>query len=80
MGFVPSVGFVLQDKAWVDHHDPTYSHPFRSQKQSILKKIKPEYSSEGLMLKLQYSGHLMQRADSLEEILMLRKIESRRRG
>ena len=79
MGFVPSVGFVLQDKAWVDHHDPTYSHPFRSQKQSILKKIKPEYSSEGLMLKLQYSGHLMQRADSLEKTLMLGKIEGRRR-
>ena len=81
MGFVPSVGFVLQDKAWVDHQDPTYSHPFRSQKQSILKKIKPEYSSEGLKLKLQSSGHLMQRADSLEKTLMLGKTEGgRRRG
>ena len=48
MGFIPSVGFVLQDKAWVDHQETTYSYPFRSQKQSILKKIKPEYSSERL--------------------------------
>ena len=50
--------------------------------QSILKKISPEYSLEGLMLKLklQYFGHLMQRADSLEKTLMLGKIEGRRRG
>ena len=50
--------------------------------QSILKEISPEYSLEGLMLKLklQYFGHLMQRADSLEKTLMLGKIESRRRG
>ena len=50
--------------------------------QSILKKISPEYSSEGLMLKLklQYFGHLMQRTGSLEKTLMLRKIEGRRRG
>ena len=49
--------------------------------QSILKDISPEYSLEGLMLKLklQYFGHLMQRADSLEETLMLGKIEGRRR-
>ena len=48
---------------------------------SILKEIKPEYSLEGLMLmlKLQYSGHLMQRANSLEKTLMLGKIEGRRR-
>ena len=50
--------------------------------QSILKEISPEYSLEGLMLKLklQYFGHLMQRAYSLEKILMLGKIEDRRRG
>ena len=51
--------------------------------QSILKEISPEYSLEGLMLKLklQYFGHLMQRADSFEKTLMLGKIESgRRRG
>ena len=50
-------------------------------KQSILKEISPEYSLEGLMLKLklQYSGHLMQRADSFEKTLMLGKIEGRRR-
>ena len=47
--------------------------------QSILKEISPEYSLEGLMLKLQYFGHLMQRTDSLEETLMLGKIEGRRR-
>ena len=48
---------------------------------SILKEMNPEYSLEGLMLKLkfQYFGHLMQRADSLEKTLMLGKIEGRRR-
>ena len=48
--------------------------------QSILKDINPEYSLEGLMLKLklQYFGHLMQRVNSLEKILMLGKIEGRR--
>ena len=47
--------------------------------QSILKEISPKYSLEGLMLKLklQYFGHLMQRTDSLEKTLMLRKIEGR---
>ena len=50
-------------------------------KQSILKEINPEYSLEGLMLKLnlQYSGHLLRRADSLEKTLMLGKIEGKRR-
>ena len=54
----------------------------RRSNQSILKKIIPEYSLEGLMLKLklQYFGHLMQRADSVEKTLMLGKIEGRRRG
>ena len=54
----------------------------RRANQSILKEINPEYSLEGLMLilKLQYFGYMMQRADSLEKTLMLRKIESRRRG
>ena len=49
--------------------------------QSILKEISPEYSLEGLMLKLklQYFGHLMRRADSLEKTLMLEKTEGRRR-
>ena len=53
----------------------------RRSNQSILKEINPEYSLEGLMLKLkfQYLGHLMQRTDSLEKTLMLRGIESRRR-
>ena len=48
--------------------------------QSILKEINPEYSLEGLMLKLWYFGHLMQRADSLEKTLKLGKIEGRREG
>ena len=53
----------------------------RRSNQSILKEISPEYLLEGLMLKLklQYFGHLMQRADSLEKTLMLGKIEGRRR-
>ena len=55
----------------------------RRSNQSILKEISPEYSLEGLMLKpkLEYFGHLMQRTESLEKILMLGKIEGgRRRG
>ena len=53
----------------------------RRSNQSILKEIYPEYSLEGLMLKLQYFGYLMQGADSLEKALMLGKIEGgRRRG
>ena len=54
----------------------------RGSNQSILKEISPEYSLQGLMLKLklQYSGHLMRRPDSLEKTLMLGKIEGRRRG
>ena len=53
----------------------------RRSNQSVLKEISPEYSLEGLMMKLkhQYFGHLMQRTDSLEKILMLGKIEGRRR-
>ena len=53
----------------------------RRSNQSILKEINPEYSLEGLMLKLklQYFGHLIRRADSLEKSLMLGKIEGRRR-
>ena len=54
----------------------------RRSSQSNLKEISPEYSLEGLMLKLklQYYGHLMRRTDSLEKTLMLGKIEARRRG
>ena len=53
----------------------------RISNQSILKEVNPEYSLEGLMLKLklQYFGHLIQRANSLEKTLMLGKIEARRR-
>ena len=54
----------------------------RRSNQSMLKEINPEYSLEGLMLKLklQYFGHLIQKADSLEKTLMLGKIELRRRS
>ena len=54
----------------------------RRSNQSTLKEISPEYSLEGLMLKmkLQYFGHLMQRTDSLEKTLMLEKIEGKRRS
>ena len=54
----------------------------RRLKQSVLKEINPDYSLEGLTLKLklQYDGHLMQRADSLEKTLVLGKIEGRRRS
>ena len=52
----------------------------RRSKQSILKEIRPEYSLEGLMLKLQYFGHLMQRTDSLEKTLMLGGIGGRRKS
>ena len=51
----------------------------RRSNQPILKEISPEYSLEGLMLKLQYFSHLMQRVYSLEKTLMLGKIEGRRR-
>ena len=53
----------------------------RRSNQSILKEFNPEHSLEGLMvkLKLQYFGHLMQRTDSLEKTLMLRKVEGKRR-
>ena len=53
--------------------------PARRSNKSILREISPEYSLEGLMLKLQYFGHLMRRADSLEKTLMLGKTEGRRR-
>ena len=63
--------------------EKTLESPLDSKEiQSILKEISPEYSLEGLMLKLkrQYFGHLMQRTDSLEKTLMLGKIEGRRSG
>ena len=65
--------------------EKTLESPWTARKsnQSILKEINPEYSLEGLMLKpnLQYFGHLMRRADSLDKTLMLGKIELwRRRG
>ena len=60
----------------------TLESPLESKEIKVVnpKEINPEYSLEVLRLKLQYFGHLMQRTDSLEKILMLGKIESRRRG
>ena len=52
----------------------------RISNQSIIKEINPGYSLEGLILKLQYFGHLIRRANSLEKTLMLGKIEGKRRG
>ena len=52
--------------------------PWTKELEPILKEINSKYSLEGLMLKLQYFGHLMQRADSLEKTLMLGKIEGKR--
>ena len=52
----------------------------RRSNQSIIKEISPEYSLEGLMMKLQYFGHLMRRADSLEKTLILGKTEGKRRS
>ena len=56
-----------------------FSWTARTSNQAILKEINPEYPLEGLMLKLQYCGHLMGRANTLEKTLMLGKIEGRRR-
>ena len=68
---------------WTVVLEMTLENPWtaRQSNQSVLKEINPEYSLEGLMLKLklQYFGHLMQIADSLEKTLMLEKIEDRRR-
>ena len=58
----------------------TVSWTARRSNQSILKEINLEYSLEGLMLKLQYFDHLIQRANSLKKNLMLGKIEGKRRG
>ena len=61
--------------------DNTLESPWTARRsdQSILKEISPGISLEGLMLKLQYFGHLMQRVDSSEKILMLEKMEGKRR-
>ena len=66
---------------WMWELETTLESPLdcKEIKQSILKEISPEYSLEDLMLKLQYFGHLMWRADSFEKTLMLGKIEGRRR-
>ena len=69
---------------WLFSRDPSIPWTTRRSNQSILKEISPEYSVEGLMLKLklklQYFGHLMRRTDSMEKTLMLGKTEGRRRG
>ena len=67
-------------KLWCWRRDLRVSWTARRSYQSILKETNSEYSLEGLMLKLQYFGHLMHSIDSLEINLMLGKIEGRRRG
>ena len=69
-------------KLWCYRRLLTVPWTARRSNQSILKEINPEYSLEGLMLKpkLQYFGHLMRRASSLEKTLMMGKTEGRRRG
>ena len=76
---------VAKNQTWLSDFTFTFTSskavPYNSGSQSILKEISPEYSLEGLLLKLklQYFGHLMQRTDSLEKTLMLGEIEGRRR-
>ena len=84
--YTPMVGAGLsRGKRWLEQTPPQQrltEPPGRAQSnQSILQEINPEYSLEGLMvkLKLQYFGHLIQRANSLEKTLMLGKTEGRRR-
>ena len=62
-----------------DAGEDSWAQEQRRENQSILKEINPEYSLGGLILKLQYFGHLMPRADSMEKTLMLGKIEGKRR-
>ena len=75
--------YIIQiDQISSESHEYTvrlYPVGARRSKQSILKKINLEYSLKGLLLKLQYFDYLMQRVNSLEKTLMLKKIESRRR-
>ena len=66
-------------ESWVPKYWCFWTVLLERSNQSILKEISPECSLEGLMLKLQYFGHLMQRADSFEKTLMLGKIEGKRR-
>ena len=71
--------FLNRYKNYNFHGEHMYHWTVRRSNQSILKEINPEYSLEGLLLKLQYFGHLMRRNDSLAKTLMLGKIEGRRR-
>ena len=88
--FLTNLYFALPCESWtikkaecqrIEAFKPWYWVPWtaRRSNQSILKQINPEYSLEGLMLKFQYFGHLIQRANSLEKTLMLGKIKGRRR-
>ena len=76
-----AVHFTYSFSNFYHFHNQNYQKACNECNQSILKEINPEYSLEGLLLKLklQYFGHLMWRADSLEKTLMLEKIEGKRR-
>ena len=78
---IPFLSFIVPIFAWNVPLISLVPWTARRSNQSILKEISPEYSLEGLMLKLQYFGYLMERTDYLEKTLMLGKIEGgRRRG
>ena len=79
---LPLANSILYPFAIIKHNHEYVPWTARRSNQSILKEINPEYSLEGVMLKLklQYFGHLRRRADLLEKTLMLGKTEGRRRG
>ena len=76
---LPLANSILYPFAIIKHNYECIPWTARRSNQSILKEINPEYSLEGMMLKLQYFGHLMRRVDSLEKTLMLGGIGGRRR-
>ena len=71
---------INEQSCWISRRKQRVLQTARKSNQSILKEINPEYSLEGLMLKLQNFCRLMQRADSLEKTLLVGKIEGRRSG
>ena len=79
ISYLMKIGFRKRKGLWCWRRLLRVPWTARRSNQLILKEINPEYSLEGLMLKLQYFGHLTRRTDSLEKTLMLGKTESKRR-
>ena len=79
ISYLMKIGFRKRKGLWCWRRLLRVPWTARRSNQLILKEINPEYSLEGLMLKLQYFGHLTRRTDSLEKTLMLGKIEGRRK-